>query len=110
MPDRQAMLFTHAFPQLSQELEQLLEDAGEANLAAQVAELRIVDRCRCGDDFCASFYTRPKPNGAYGPGHRNVALTPTKGMLILDVVAREIACVEVPNRDDVREKLLAVLS
>jgi hypothetical protein len=31
-------------------------------------------------------------------------------MLILDVVAREIACVEVPNRDDVREKLLAVLS
>jgi hypothetical protein len=103
------MLFTHAFPQLSQELEQLLEGAGEANLAAQVAELRIVDRCRCGDDFCASFYTRPKPNGAYGPGHRNVALTPTKGMLILDVVDGVITFVELLYRNEIREKLLTVL-
>jgi hypothetical protein len=31
-------------------------------------------------------------------------------MLILDGVAGEIACVEVLYRDDVREKLLAVLS
>jgi hypothetical protein len=71
--------------------------------------LRIVDRCRCGDDFCASFYTQPKPKGAYGPGYRNIALTPAKGMLILDVVDGVIANVEVLYRNDIREKLLALL-
>ncbi len=34
------------------------------------------------------------------PGHRN--LTPKEGMLILDVVNGEIACVEVLDRNDVR--------
>lgn len=72
--------------------------------------MRVLERCRCGDDFCATFYTRPKPKGGFGPGHRNMVLTPEKGMLILDVVAGEIACVEVLNRNDVRKKLLAVLS
>lgn len=57
------------------------------------------------DDFCASFYSQPKPDGAYGTGHRNVRLMPGQGMLILDVGAGEIACVEVLDRSDVREKL-----
>jgi hypothetical protein len=96
-------------PLLSQELEQLLKNAGEGNLASQVSGLRILDRCRCGDDFCASFYTQPKPDGAYGPGHRNVLLEPAKGMLILDVVDDVIAQVEILHRDDIRKTLLAAL-
>lgn len=104
------MLLADTLPALAIELRQLLEEQGEPELGAQVPGLVIFDRCRCGDDFCATFYTRPKPKGSFGPGHRNVALTPDKGMLILDVVAGEIACVEVLNRDDVRKKLLAVLS
>ena len=107
--DRKSTVLSDAFPLLSQELQQLLRDAGETDLASQVPGLRIVDRCRCGDDFCASFYTLPKPNGAYGPGQRNVALTPAKGMLILDVVDDVIAQVEVLYRNDIRPKLLAVL-
>ena len=107
--DRKSTVLSDAFPLLSQELQQLLRDAGETDLASQVPGLRIVDRCRCGDDFCASFYTLPKPNGAYGPGHRNVALTPAKGMLILDVVDGVIAQVETLYRNDIRRELLAVL-
>ncbi len=62
--------------------------------------LRVVARCGCGDDFCQSFYTAPKPDGAYGPGHRNVLLDPPwSGMLILDVVDGLIAYVEVLDRD-----------
>lgn len=38
-----------------------------------------------------------------------LALTPEEGMLILDVVGEAIACVEILDRDDVREKLDAVL-
>lgn len=101
------MLLTDALPKLAVELEQLLKKHGESELAAQVSALAIVDRCRCGDDFCASFYTRPKPKGAYGPDHRCLDLDAEKGMVILDVVSGVIAHVEVLNRDDVRKQLTA---
>ena len=94
-----------ALPDLAFELQQLLEAQGEPALAAQVAELRIVDRCQCQDNFCSTFYVLPKPQGRYGPGHRNVSLTPEEGMLILDVVHEKIACVEVLYRDEIRQKL-----
>jgi hypothetical protein len=66
----------------------------------------MIDRCRCGDDFCGTFYVLPKPDGAFGPGHRNVALTPKEGMLILDVVTDKIAAIEVLYRDEIRKRLL----
>lgn len=94
-------------PDLAEELSKLLSAAGRNDLAAQVPNLSIVDRCRCGDDFCASFYTQPKPNGAYGVGHENVALEPERGMIILDVLNGSIAKVEVLYRDEIR--LLSVL-
>jgi hypothetical protein len=93
-------------PELSNELLSLLANAGETALVAQVPLLRVLDRCRCGDDFCATFYTKPKPHGSYGPALRTIPLEPTKGMLILDVVDGEVASVEVLYRDEVREKLL----
>jgi hypothetical protein len=96
-------------PAFAAELHQLLIEQGEPDLAAQVPGLAILDRCRCGDDICATFYTQPKPNGGFDPGHRNVRLMPNEGMLILDVVAGEIACVEVLDREDVRQKLQAAL-
>jgi hypothetical protein len=98
-----------ALPELAEELETLLKSEGENNLAAQVPGLRIVDRCRCGDDFCATFHVQPKPEGSYGPGHRNVELKPKTGMLILDVVDEKIAAVEVLYRDEIRQKLHTLL-
>jgi hypothetical protein len=38
-----------------------------------------------------------------------VVLAPDDGTIILDVVADEIACVEVLDRPEIREKLAAVL-
>lgn len=35
------------------ELQQLLTEKGEPELAAQAPGLMIFDRCRCGDDCCA---------------------------------------------------------
>src|SRR5271155_4200335 len=83
------LLLADTLPEFVTELRQLLAEQGEPELAAQVPSLTILDRCRCGDDFCATFYTQPKPVGAYGPSHRNVALTPDEGMVILDVIAGE---------------------
>jgi hypothetical protein len=72
-----------------------------------VSDLRIADRCRCGDDFCATFYTQPKPQGSYGAGHKNLVLEPQKGDVILDVVNGSIASVEVLYRDEIRDALIA---
>lgn len=96
-------LLSDLLPELAQEIQRLLIEQDETELAAQVPALRILDRCRCGDDFCASFFVQPKPNGAYGPDHRNVPLAPKEGMLILDVVGEKIAGVEVLYRDDIRK-------
>lgn len=103
------MLLTDVLPKLADELEQLLKKHGESELAAQVPTLAIVERCRCRDDFCSSFYTRPKPEGAYGPDHRSLDLDAERGMVIINVVLGLIAHVEVLNRDDVRKPLIAAL-
>jgi hypothetical protein len=101
------MLLTETLPELAQELQQLLE-AKKPELAVQVPTLRIVEGCGCGDGFCASFYTQPKPKGAYGPDHYTLLLEPTQGMLMLDVVDGVISFVEVLQRPDVRRKLIAL--
>ena len=103
------MLLKDALPELAKELEGLLVAKNEAGLAAQVPALRIVERCRCRDDFCTSFYTQRKPQGSYGPGHSTVPLDPAEGMINVDVVDGVIVHVEVLYRPDVREKLVAVL-
>ncbi|MEQ1907104.1 MAG: hypothetical protein ABL888_23160, partial [Pirellulaceae bacterium] len=104
-----APLLTDAIPELARELEALLAKSGETNLAAQVQQLCIVDRCRCEDSFCATFYTAPRPNGAWGAGHRNISLDCETGMLVLDVVDDKITCVEVLDRNEIRQQLHKIL-
>ena len=102
-------LLADAIPDLARELEALLVSSGESSLAAQVRGLRIVDRCRCDDSFCATFYTVTRPKGAWGPGHKNISLDCETGMLVLDVVDDKITCVEVLDRDEIRQRLHQVL-
>jgi hypothetical protein len=101
------LLLADVLPAFAAELQQLLEERGEPELAAQVPGLVIFDRCRCGDDLCATFYTKPKPQGSFGLGHRNVALMPDE--VILDIVGDAIAGVEVLYRGEVRQRLEAAL-
>ncbi len=100
---------SEVFPDLTAELTKLLLDSEESALAPQVPHLKLVDRCRCGDSFCATFYTEKPPSGSYGPKHRNVVLDPDEGMIVLDVVEQKIMCVEVLHRPDVRAALVAAL-
>jgi hypothetical protein len=95
----QAPLLCTTWPIFTTELAAALDGCGEDRLTNQIERLRIVELCGCGDDFCQSFYTRPKPAGAYGNGHRNVCLdAPWPGYLILDVVHDDIVYVEVLYR------------
>ena len=92
-------LVSEKWPHLGAELATALGDEGESDLANQVDTLHVLERCGCADDFCQSFYTAPKPTGAYGSGRRNVCLSPFKpGYLILDVVNDAIMYVEVLYR------------
>jgi hypothetical protein len=76
-----------------------LREADNTALADQIDTLRVLRECGCGDDFCQSFYTQPPPLGSYGPGHRNVELSPSwPGLLVLDVVDEVIMFVEVIDR------------
>ncbi len=96
-------LVREVFPDLAAELVALLEEEGERDLAICAWDLRIVEGCGCRDDFCQSFYTGPRPEGAYGRGHRSVPLLPSVGMLILDVVDGRIMFVEIIDRPPLRD-------
>lgn len=100
--------FIELFPDVALQLIQALTDSAEDQLATSVPDLKVVDRCRCGDDFCAMVYTEPKPKGAYGPSLRNFHFdADERGMVILDIVDDRIMSVEILFRPGARERLLA---
>ncbi|HJS70131.1 MAG TPA: hypothetical protein VJ744_04935, partial [Gaiellaceae bacterium] len=74
MNAERAPLLKAAMPEFAAILETRLAEQDEPELAEQVSRLRIVARCGCDDYFCGSFYTVPRPAGAWGPGHENVVL------------------------------------
>ena len=106
---KNSILLREVLPDLAAEVESLLSREGEAELARQVQELQIVDRCRCGDDFCAAVYTAPRPKGAWGPGHYTLPLDPERGFLNVDVLNGKIVELEVLFRDEIRARLLKLL-
>lgn len=92
-------LVRDVFPDLVAELATLLEDEGERELAICVWDVRLIALCGCGDDFCQSIHTAVRQKGTpYGEGHRCVPLSPSEGMLILDVVYGRIMYIEVLDR------------
>jgi hypothetical protein len=96
-------------PDFAEELAALLLAEDEPALAEQMLSAEIVARCECEDEFCASFYTAPRPAGAYGPGHENIQLEPSTGMVILDVVQGRLMQVEVLYHPEFRRRLRLAL-
>jgi hypothetical protein len=92
-------------PELVVELQRLLLSEGEAALADQIPGLILVERCRCGEDFCATFYTELRPRGSFDLGHQTIALSPDEGTLNIDVVETRIVQIEVLYRDELRKKI-----
>ncbi len=110
MKSSSPLLLSEALPQLSGELDRLLRAENRPELADQLSSLRIVDRCRCGDDFCATFYAKARSDGAWGPDHETLALDEVaSGMLNVDVAGGRIVAVEALFRDDVRARLIQLL-
>src|SRR5579862_9184726 len=102
-------LLADVIPGLAEELKTLLAKSDFSDVVDQVDHLRIIDRCQCGEDSCATFYVVPRPIGAWGAGHENVSLDAENGFLILDLVNRKIVCVEVLDRNGVKRQLDKIL-
>jgi hypothetical protein len=99
-------LLRSVLPRLAAELQRGLSDKGHPELAVQVDSLHVVDRCRCGDSFCATFYNVPPPKGAWGPGHETIPLdSVAAGIVNVDVLNGRIVAVEVLFQHDTREAL-----
>ena len=92
-------------PKFFNELTNALAHVARPELAEQLVQLRVVDRCDCGDRNCAHFYTAPKPIGPYGPGHANLVLPVKRGLVVLDIVDGLILGIEVLDRPDVKAPL-----
>lgn len=99
-------LLQDVLPHLADELTALLGKMNEPDLVEQIPQLQLVGRCDCGDDFCATLYTAPKPKKAYGANHETLSLDPSIGMIIIDLVDRNIVCVEILWREDIRNKIV----
>lgn len=92
-----------ALPEVAAELVRGFVNAGRPDLAAQVRELALVDRCRCGDDFCATFYTQPNESWEGRVVERFVLDMP--GIICLHTVDGVVARVELLDRAEVRDRL-----
>lgn len=92
-------------PEFSAEIEQLLRQAGEPELAQQIAELWIGNRCRCGTVLCGAFQVEHLPSAVLSlspnRGPRSVRIAAKDGVVSVDVVDGEIRRIDAANRDDV---------
>ncbi len=102
-------LLIDLMPDLAGELAVLLRQQGYAHVESGIPMLRIIDRCRCGDDFCATFYTERRPTGPLGPNHETIDLEAASGMIIVDLVGSSIVKIEVLYREEVRKRLNEIL-
>ncbi|WP_436772206.1 hypothetical protein [Yinghuangia sp. YIM S09857] len=93
-------------PDLCAQICQLLREESEHEVAAVFPHLPFLGWCECGDDFCQGFHTAPKPEGAYGQGHRMLALW-GPGHINLDLVHDTVMYVEVLNRPDIKDAFQA---
>ena len=104
MADSERLLLVDALPELAAEMVRALTSEAEPDLAAQVPSIVIAGRCGCGDSFCSSFYTGPRPVAGWSAEgtHRNHLLDVDRGMVVLDVVNDVIRYVEVLDRPEIK--------
>jgi hypothetical protein len=94
-------------PDLADEIRDALREGDETELSDQVGTLIVWGRCPCGDDFCSTFYTGPRPIARWSDEgeHRTIPLRVSNGMINLDVVSGIIREVEVLDRPDLKERV-----
>ena len=131
-------LLRQIWPEVIERLRMLLTETAEGPLASTISDLQVFDRCRCGQDDCATVYTKPWSDdrgrdyseGVDAPSHRRRGVvfwhpdticldsgqkvgartvTPVPHTTILDVVDEEITRIEIIGDGESAQKLIAAL-
>ncbi len=95
---------SQALPQFAQELSRGLISLGYTQLAASVDSLEIVERCKCDEPGCVTFYAVPKLSAPH-PDKCQRIIAPVRGVTCIQVSDQQITWVEVLGRPELREKL-----
>lgn len=98
------MKLAEALPQFAEELTQGLADLGYKKLAAAVHAVEIVERCRCDEPGCDTFYAVSKRSAPSGEKCSRV-IAPARGVLCVQYLRQRIIWVEVLGRPEDRERL-----
>lgn len=102
------MRLIRVMPDVADELNAGFKEIGRYDLAAKVAGLELVDRCRCENEFCATFYTQPKASLAK-PKEVEELIIPMQGLMCIQLDRGQVVWVELLYRPEVREKLKILL-
>ena len=86
-------LVSELLPELAKKLQADLHRIRRGDLADEIAELRILDRCRCGSASCRTFYCR-LPYTRCGAKYSEV---PLKCGVVLGIKRGHIASLQIVN-------------
>lgn len=93
-------------PHVLAELEAGLREEGEIPLIETLPRLRVTEPCGCGDDFCSSFYTGPRPRHSWAEeGSARTIGIGGGTVFAIDVVDDEIRYVEIISGSEIRFRL-----
>ena len=102
------MELRRALPDVVDELDRGLRKSGRTDLAATLTGLELVDRCRCGDSFCATSYTQPKASWP-PPAELEDVVIEAPHLLSLTIANGRIVAAEFLWRPALRARLLELL-
>ncbi len=89
---------------MTEELSRAVASTGLTKLAESVYVLEIVERCKCQEPGCVTFYAVAKV-AAPTPDNCKRIVAPTNGITCIQYLDQQIIWVEVQGRPEDREKL-----
>lgn len=93
-----------ALPDFSDELSRGLADLGHQELATSVKAIVIVERCKCNETGCITFYAVPK-SSLTNKCRCKTAYPVVRGLTCVQYIGQNIVWVEAVGRPDDRKKL-----
>lgn len=93
-----------ALPDFTEELSQGIASLGYKKLASSVYAIEVVERCKCDEPGCVTFFSVPKLS-APRPETCKRIVAPAMGVTCIQYFERQIIWVEVLGRPEERQKL-----
>ena len=86
--------FAATLPQMASEVRRALVECGEYALVDQVETLWVCDRCRCGNEDCATLYTSPEERPTASERAIGARLPAAGGYILIEVADEHIVSIE----------------